>query len=80
MKPINSGIHYHIRWSSNSSLDWKSFPTKEEAIKLAEKLKKGRETYGIVARDGDCERCQELKLKAFFRPRPLIPPRCHFPF
>jgi len=32
-------IHYHICWS-DSSLDWKAFPTREDAMKLARKIKK----------------------------------------
>jgi hypothetical protein len=57
-------IHYHIQWSSHASLDWKPFPTREEAIKLAEKLKFRDETYTIVTRDGDCERCNAVELNA----------------
>ena len=54
---IKSGIHYHIRWS-DSSLDWKSFPTREEAAKLAGQIKKPSESYIIVERNADCERCK----------------------
>jgi len=57
---ISSYIHYHIRWS-DSSLDWKSFPTKEEATKLAEHIKKPNETFVIVERYDDCERCEAFK-------------------
>jgi hypothetical protein len=55
-----SGIHYHIRWirSSDSSLDWKPFPTKEEAVKLAGQIKRPHESYVIEERDNKCERCQ----------------------
>ena len=42
---MNLGIHYHIRWSSDSSLDWKPFRTKEEATKVAEGMKKPNESY-----------------------------------
>ena len=56
------GLHYHIRWS-NSSLDWKSFPTKEEATELARKITKPNESYTVVERNDDCERCKEFKLK-----------------
>jgi len=51
-----SDIHYHIRWS-NSVLDWKPFPTKEEATHLARHIKKANESYTIVERDEKCERC-----------------------
>jgi hypothetical protein len=39
-----SEIHYHIRWS-NSLLDWKPFPKKEEAIELAGGIRKPNESY-----------------------------------
>jgi hypothetical protein len=60
------GIHYHIRWSYDSSLDWKPFRMKEEATKVAEGIKKPNESYTIVKRDDDCERCKEFRLKALF--------------
>lgn len=66
---INSmklGIHYHIRWSSGSSLDWKPFRALEEATRVAERIKKASESYIIVRRDDECERCREFKLKAYF--------------
>jgi len=61
--PIESAIHYHIRWS-DSSLDWKPFPTKEEATKLATKIRKRNESYVIVERDGECERCKAFGLQS----------------
>ncbi len=60
------GIHYHIRWSSDASLDWKPFRTDQEATKVAERIKKPNESYTIVKRDDECERCKEFKLRAFF--------------
>jgi hypothetical protein len=54
---VESGIHYHICWS-DTSLDWKAFPTKEEATELAGHIKKRNENYIIVERDGNCERCK----------------------
>lgn len=60
------GIHYHIGWSSDSSLDWKPFRTKQEATTIAESIKKPTESYTIVERDDDCERCKEFELKASF--------------
>lgn len=60
------GVHYHIRWSFDSSLDWKPFRTKDEATKAAEGIKKPNESYIIAKRDDECERCKEFKLKAFF--------------
>ena len=58
--PIKSGIHYHIRWS-DSSLDWKPFPTKEDATEVAGQIKKPNESYTIVERDNECERCKTFK-------------------
>ena len=57
-----STIHYHICWS-DASLDWKACPTKEEATKLAGQIKRPNASYMIVERDGQCERCNELKSK-----------------
>jgi hypothetical protein len=71
-KPIRIGgifmehggsIHYHIRWS-DSSLDWKPFPMKEEAATMAEQIKKPNESYTIVECDDKCERCKALKSRA----------------
>jgi hypothetical protein len=61
---VKSAIHYHIRWSG-SSLDWKSFSTKEEATILADRIKKRNESFTIVQRDGDCERCKMFKSKSW---------------
>jgi hypothetical protein len=60
---MEPGIHYHICWS-DSSLDWKAFPSREAATKLARKIKQASESYTIVERNGECERCKEFKLKA----------------
>jgi len=54
---IVPGDHYHILWS-DSRLDWKPFPTREEAEELAGRIKKPNETYVIVERDEECERCR----------------------
>ena len=62
MQPSNSKIHYHIRWS-DLSLDWKSCPTEQEAAKLAEQIKQRSESYIIVERNGECERCKAFKSK-----------------
>ena len=58
------GIHYHICWS-DSSLDWKPFQTKQEATEVAQLIKKRIESYTIVERDTECERCREFNSKAF---------------
>jgi hypothetical protein len=54
---MQSKTHYHIRWS-DSSLDWKAFPTKEAATKLAALIKKRDESYSIEEFDYECERCR----------------------
>jgi len=51
-----SNTHYHIFWS-DSVLDWKPFPTKEEAAHQARHINAKNESYTIVERDRDCERC-----------------------
>jgi hypothetical protein len=63
---MNLGIHYHICWSFDSTLDWKPFRAKQEAAKVAEGIRKPNESYTVVKRDDDCERCKEFKLKAFY--------------
>jgi len=60
---MNLGIHYHIRWSSESPLDWKPFRTQQEATKAAERIKKPHENYNILERDEECERCKEFKAR-----------------
>jgi hypothetical protein len=57
-----SAIHYHIRWSG-SSLDWKAFPTKEEATILADQIKKRNESFTVVERDNECEQCKMFRSK-----------------
>lgn len=54
--PTTSKTHYHVCWS-DSSLDWKPCPTKEEAVQLASAIKRRNESYIIVQRDEHCERC-----------------------
>ena len=58
-KPAST-VHYHICWS-DAALDWKRFPTKEQAIELAGQIKRPNESYMIVQRDDECERCRVLK-------------------
>jgi len=60
MGSMKQEIHYHIRWSSVPFLDWKPFPTREEATKVADEIKKRAESYVIVERDDKCDRCKEF--------------------
>ena len=61
---MHSETHYHIRWSH---VDWKSFPTREDASKVAEDIKKPNESYVIEQYDGACEHCRSFKSKAASR-------------
>lgn len=56
--------HYHIRWA-DSKIDWQAFPTTDEAVVEAERLKRRDENYSIAEYDGNCERCERLKAKHF---------------
>jgi hypothetical protein len=73
-------IHYHILWS-DSALDWKPFATEDQATELAGKIKKPEESYTIVERHGDCERCKEFNSKGLSEIRssegPRIPEHTH---
>ena len=51
--------HYHIHWA-DSKIDWQAFPTKDEAVFDAERLKRVDENYSIEEHDGNCETCQRL--------------------
>jgi hypothetical protein len=59
-RSIKTEIHYHICWS-DSSVDWKPFPKKEDAIELAGLIRRPNESYMIVERDSDCERCKAFR-------------------
>ena len=58
--------HYHIRWA-DSKIDWQAFPTKDEAVLEADRLKRVDENYSIEERDGNCERCQRLNARVLER-------------
>jgi hypothetical protein len=60
---IKSAIHYHILWS-DSSVDWKPFPTKEEATIVAGQIKRPNESFTIVERDHECERCKIFRSRS----------------
>ena len=50
-------VHYHIRWSSCTFLDWQAFDSRMEAEAIAKHLVRGDETYTIEAVSADCKRC-----------------------
>ena len=60
--PISHKPHFHIRWSSKAQLDWKPFPTREEAEELAKILVRPDETYAIEELNGNCPRCAASKM------------------
>jgi len=60
---VKSNMHYHICWS-DSLLDWKPFPTEDEAMEMARRIKKPNESYAIAVRDERCERCNAFKSQA----------------
>jgi hypothetical protein len=60
MIPIRTAntAHFHIRWSTRTTLDWQSFETMEDAQHRAEGLVGRDETYTIEQRsDWSCELC-----------------------
>lgn len=50
-------VHYHIRWSSSTFLDWQAFDSLTEAEAVAKHLVRGDETYTLEVVTADCERC-----------------------
>src|SRR5215472_10686905 len=53
-----SRIHFHIRWSQGSTLDWEPFQSQADAEATAKQLAGPHESYGIEHRQhGTCERC-----------------------
>jgi hypothetical protein len=50
-------VHYHIRWSTSTLLDWQAFSRLTEAEAVAKHLVRGDETYSIEAFGADCKRC-----------------------
>jgi hypothetical protein len=55
----NQALHYHIRWSGRTELDWECFDTSADAESNARKLVQMKETYTIEEHDGTCPRCQD---------------------
>jgi hypothetical protein len=58
-------VHYHIRWSGKTTLNWESFRTREEAQASAKKLARLGETYSVEEYDQACPRCLDaMKAKS----------------
>ena len=56
----SSLVHFHIRWSSGSALDWEAFETHAEAEATAGQLAHPYESYKIVKRTRACKRCADF--------------------
>ena len=52
-----SQAHFHIRWSTGSTLDWEAFGTRAEAEATARRLAHPHESYRIEERKQACKRC-----------------------
>jgi hypothetical protein len=52
-----SYTHFHIRWSTASTLDWEAFTTRAEAKETARRLAHPHESYRIEERKQACKRC-----------------------
>jgi hypothetical protein len=53
-KVTKDGLHYHIRWSGKTSLDWQRFGTREEANTEAAHLVLPGESFTIEECSEDC--------------------------
>jgi hypothetical protein len=62
-EPKPSKTHFHIQWSTKSTLDWATFNTREKAEALAKELVLEGETYSIQERGNSCERCATRRTK-----------------
>lgn len=58
---MDSQMHFHIRWSSSTQLDWQPFESREEAEEAAKEMVRWNETYAIEERNGSCERCGKFR-------------------
>jgi hypothetical protein len=57
-------LHYHIRWSCMTTLDWECFSSRAEAEARAKQLVRQEETYTIEEHDEACPRCRDaMELK-----------------
>jgi hypothetical protein len=50
-------LHYHIRWTEISRLDWLPFDTRTLAKERAEQIARPDEEYTIDEYGADCPRC-----------------------
>jgi hypothetical protein len=53
-------LHYHIRWSDKTTLNYECFDTRADAEAGAKELVRRGETYTIEEHDGGCPRCQDM--------------------
>ena len=57
---LSAKLHFHIRWSRATVLDWQVFKTHEEAEVEAKQVARENETYTIEGRLWNCERCKQV--------------------
>lgn len=64
MDRTDENLHYHIRWSRVTALDWQCFSTRAEAETRAKQLVRQEETYAIEEHGEACRRCRDaMELK-----------------
>lgn len=57
MNREDGSVHYHIRWSSRTALDWECFTTPAEAVIRGDELVHQGETYSVEKHGDPCVRC-----------------------
>jgi len=60
-------FHYHIRWLSNSALDWEPYLSETDAEDGAKRLVRWDETYTIERFNGNCPRCASISVRGTAR-------------
>lgn len=60
----DTGMHFHIRWSGVSDLDYERFDSREQADESAKLLVRRDETYSIEQFGDSCGRCAKAAAKA----------------
>jgi hypothetical protein len=72
---LNRRIHFHIRWSGASEIDYDAFDSADKAELAAKELVRHNETYSIEEYDDSCKRCAALLAKTWARSRRKLSPR-----
>lgn len=71
-------LHYHIRWSGKTELDWEGFDTRANAEASAKYLVRPGETYIIEEHGQSCARCAALHSKTAHAAKPV--PTLEYPW